>query len=180
MLYTTTYSHESLGKITIACSDEGIVGLWLDGQRYFKYGIDEALETNPTHPLLQRTTKWLDDYFSNKKPDASELPLEPRGSRFAKDVWGELVKIGYGELSTYGNIAKKVATKNNKSTWSARATGGAVGHNPISIIVPCHRVIGANGNLTGYGGGIKRKIWLLEHEGVDVSKLIVPTKGTAI
>lgn len=108
------------------------------------------------------------------------MPLAPVGSEFRQNVWTILCEIPYGEVTTYGDIAKKMAAKMGKAAMSSQAVGGAVGHNPISIIIPCHRVVGANGSLTGYAGGIKTKIKLLELEGVDMSRLFVPTRGTAL
>ena len=111
----------------------------------------------------------MDRYFKGEKPQIFELDVEPSGSDFAKNVWKLLCEIPYGEVTTYGKIAKKVAKIMNKNTMSAQAVGGAVGHNPISIIIPCHRVIGSNGSLTGYAGGIDKKIFLLKHEGVSLN-----------
>lgn len=121
-----------------------------------------------------KTKKWLDRYFKGEKPQIAELDLAPIGSDFAQNVWKILCDIPYGQITTYGNIAKKVAEIMNKNTMSAQAVGGAVGHNPISIIIPCHRVVGTNGNLTGYAGGIDKKIFLLKHEQVDMRKLFIP------
>ena len=122
----------------------------------------------------------LDRYFAGEKPEISELPLAPIGGEFRQAVWKILCEIPYGQVTTYGEIAKKIAAQRNRKTMSAQAVGGAVGHNPISIIIPCHRVVGSNGSLTGYAGGIDLKIKLLEHEGVDLSKFFVPKKGTAL
>ena len=108
-----------------------------------------------------------------------ERGLSPQ-SFFRQGVWEILCQIPYGQLTTYGDIAKKIAEKMNRETMSAQAVGGAVGHNPISIIIPCHRVVGAAGSLTGYAGGIDKKIWLLKHEGVDMEGLFIPEKGTAL
>ena len=112
-------------------------------------------------------------------PLPSELPLRPNGGDFRQAVWKILCGIPYGEVTTYGAIAKKIAAQSGRP-MSAQAVGGAVAHNPISIIIPCHRVVGANGSLTGYAGGIAAKIRLLEHEGVDVSRFFTPKKGTAL
>jgi methylated-DNA-[protein]-cysteine S-methyltransferase len=131
-------------------------------------------------PVLQEGVAWLDDYFAGKKPKLSRLSLAPTGSEFQQQVWRILTEIPYGELTTYGKIAKEVAQRMGKARMSAQAVGGAVGHNPISIIIPCHRVVGANGSLTGYGGGMEKKIKLLEHEEVDMTGLFVPKKGTAL
>ena len=110
----------------------------------------------------------------------SQLPLGPVGGAFRQEVWKLLCEIPYGQVTTYGEIAKKMAAKANRPSMSSQAVGGAVGHNPISIIIPCHRVVGATGSLTGYAGGISKKLWLLEHEGVDVSRLSIPKRGTAL
>ncbi|MDR3355351.1 MAG: methylated-DNA--[protein]-cysteine S-methyltransferase, partial [Synergistaceae bacterium] len=125
-------------------------------------------------------TDWLERYFAGKKPSASELPLAPIGGTFRQEVWGILRAIPHGKVVTYGGIAKMLAEKEGKASISAQAVGGAVGHNPIGIIIPCHRVVGANGSLTGYAGGIAAKARLLEHEGVDMSRLFIPQKGTAL
>lgn len=127
-----------------------------------------------------RQKKWLDRYFNGEKPKISEIDLSPKGSEFAKKVWEILCKIPYGEVTTYGEIAKKIAKTMNKDKMSAQAVGGAVGHNPISIIIPCHRVVGSNGSLTGYAGGIDKKISLLKHEGVDMTNLYVPIKNISL
>jgi methylated-DNA-[protein]-cysteine S-methyltransferase len=131
-------------------------------------------------PLFVKAKDWLDSYFTGKKPDPSELPLAPVGGTFRQGVWSILRSIPYGEVTTYGDIAMRMAAKLGKTTMSAQAVGGAVGHNPISIIVPCHRVVGSNGSLTGYAGGIAIKVRLLEHEGVEMNALFVPKKGTAL
>ena len=114
------------------------------------------------------------------RPAISELPLAPAGSEFRQEVWKLLCEIPYGEVTTYGDIAKKIAARRGKSTMSSQAVGGAVGHNPISVIIPCHRVVGTNGSLTGYAGGLQRKIQLLTLEGADMTRLFIPTKGTAL
>ena len=131
-------------------------------------------------PVFDRTKDWLDRYFDGEKPVADELPLAPVGRKFRHEVWRILCEIPYGEVITYGDIAKKMAAKMGRTSMSGQAIGGAVGHNPVSIIIPCHRVVGANGSLTGYAGGIPAKIKLLELEGVDMSRLFVPKRGTAL
>lgn len=125
--------------------------------------IQEADSYN--QPLTQAVT-WLDAYFAGEKPSSKDLPINPKGTAFQKLVWNELLKIPYGKTTTYGQIAAKLAQQLGKPRMSAQAVGGAVGRNPISIIVPCHRVLGANGALTGYAGGVERKKWLLAHEGM--------------
>ena len=113
--------------------------------------------------LFEVTIMWLDQYFSGKKPIVTP-PIELEGTEFRKSVWSKLQTITYGETTTYGDIGKKIAQQQGKEKFSAQAVGGAVGHNPISIIVPCHRVIGSNGQLTGYAGGIERKKYMLDLE----------------
>ena len=120
---------------------------------------------------LRKAKAWLDDYFAGKKPELTRLKLAPKGSEFAMAVWKVLREIPYGDTTTYGEIAKKIAEQKGLKRMSAQAVGGAVGHNPISIIVPCHRVVGSNGSLTGYAGGIELKAKLLAHEEVDINKL---------
>ncbi|MBD5551687.1 MAG: methylated-DNA--[protein]-cysteine S-methyltransferase [Lachnospiraceae bacterium] len=170
MCYQINY-RSPIGNMTIVCDrqKEHIIGLWIEGQKYFQATLSEEPAPGEDVPVLQRAVNWLDAYFAGKKPAVSELPLKPEGSRFRKDVWKILCEIPYGSVTTYGEIAKKMAAKMGRETMSAQAVGGAVGHNPISVIIPCHRVVGTNGSLTGYAGGIDKKIKLLKHEGVDVS-----------
>ena len=181
MYYSTTYP-SPVGEITLACDGDGknIAGLWITGQKYFGDTIPEAMAERGGIPIFDAAKKWLDKYFAGENPAISALPLAPNGGEFRQGVWNILCEIPYGEVVTYGSIAKKMAAKMDKKTMSGQAVGGAVGHNPISIIIPCHRVVGANGSLTGYGGGIKIKIKLLELEGVDMSRFFVPKKGTAL
>jgi methylated-DNA-[protein]-cysteine S-methyltransferase len=130
--------------------------------------------------VFRETRSWLDGYFAGKKPSAFALPPAPFGSAFRQEVWRILRAIPYGEILTYGGIAKMAAEKMGRARMSAQAVGGAVGHNPISIIIPCHRVVGANGSLTGYAGGLETKLRLLELEGVATSSLFIPKNGTAL
>jgi len=169
-----------VGTITLACDSENLVGLWLEGQKYYGDSIPEEMIENDEMPLFDVAKKWLDRYFAGEKPSISELPLAHIGGEFRQGVWGILCEIPYGEVITYGDIAKKMAVKMNKKSMSSQAVGGAVGHNPISIIIPGHRVVGSNGSLTGYAGGVNTKVKLLELEGVDMSRLFVPTKVTAL
>jgi len=162
MYYETTYK-SPIGNIILACDGEHLVGLWNEGQKYFKSGIKDMVKKED-FPVFDKTKQWLDKYFAGKEPAISELPLAPGGSEFRKQVWELLCEIPYGETTTYGDIAKKMAIKMNRESMSGQAVGGAVGHNPISIIIPCHRVVGADGSMTGYAGGIDKKIKLLEHE----------------
>lgn len=166
------------GPITLAAGEDGLKGLWFDGQRYFAGTLDAPMEPGE-NPHLAAACTWLDEYFAGGNPDISRLTLAPIGSEFRQVVWQLLREIPLGQVSTYGELAAEAAKRMGKAQGSARAVGGAVGHNPISIIVPCHRVIGAGGNLTGFGGGIARKLQLLEHEGVDCSGFYVPEHSTA-
>jgi len=178
MYYSTKYI-SPLGKIIIVCDGENLNGLWFERQKYF-YGTlkEKPIEKDDIH-IFKITKQWLDSYFAKEKPNINELPIVLKDSEFRHSVWQILEQIPYGETITYGEISKKVAQNKGIKKMSAQAVGGAVAHNPISIIIPCHRVIGANGNLTGYAGGINIKIKLLEHEGVDISKLFIPKKTTA-
>ena len=155
MTYTYNYSSPE-GEILLAANDNGLTGLWFYGAKYFAAGLEDE-RTEKLTPVLRQTLRWLDTYFSGSEPDFMP-PLELHGSDFRRRVWAELEKIPYGETVTYGEIAKKLGVK------SAQAVGGAVGHNPVSIIVPCHRVLGADGSLTGYAGGTDKKARLLELE----------------
>ena len=179
MYYSTIYQ-SPVGVITLVCHDDNLVGLFTDGQKYDGDTIPEAMIENDDIPVFEIVKKWLDRYFAGEKPDIAELPLAPFGGAFRQSVWKILREIPYGEVITYGDIAKKIAAQTGKEKMSSRAVGGAVGHNPISIIIPCHRVVGANGNLTGFAGGIQMKVKLLELEGVDMSKFYIPKKGTAL
>ena len=181
MYYSTTYP-TPIKQITLACDDDGknIVGLWTEGQKYHGDTIPEAMIRRDDMPIFDDAKKWLNRYFSGEKPEISELPLAPIGGAFRQLVWQILCEIPYGTVITYGDIAKKIAVKMGKESMSSQAVGGAVGHNPISIIIPCHRVVGSNGSLTGFSGGIQMKAKLLELEGVDMSRLFIPKKGTAL
>lgn len=179
MYYSTTYP-SPVGLLTLACDGDNLVGLWMEGQKYHGGSIPEAMTEKDDMPVFETAKKWLDRYFAGEKPAVSELPLAPIGSEFRREVWRILCEIPYGEVITYGDIAKKMAAKTDKDSMSSQAVGGAVGHNPISIIIPCHRVVGSNGRLTGYAGGIATKTKLLELEGVDLTSLFVPQRDTAI
>ena len=176
----TTYYNSPVGKILLASKNNKLIGLWIEGQKYYLGKLKEEIQEKEDEEILVKTRKWLDKYFKGENPNIAELDLEPIGSDFAKSVWKLLCEIPYGQVTTYGEIAKKIAKKMNKDKMSAQAVGGAVGHNPISIIIPCHRVIGTNENLTGYAGGIDKKIKLLNIENVDISKFYIPAKGTAL
>lgn len=162
--YTSVYSSE-LGDILLAADEIGLTGLWFFGQSYFADTLPAEQIAQET-PILAQAREWLDEYFSGKEPDFTPT-LHPMGSPFRQAVWKLLLQIPYGQTTTYGDLAKQIEERTGKK-MSAQAIGGAVGHNPISIIIPCHRVLGANGRATGYAGGIDKKIALLHLEGVAV------------
>ena len=168
-----TYYDSILGKLTIAGDGENIIGLWIEGQKYFADTIkNENIIKKDDISIFIKTKEWLDRYFRGERPNIKELKLSPKGSEFRQNVWKILCKIPYGQTITYGKIAKEIAKLMNKNSMSAQAIGNAVGHNPISIIIPCHRVVGTNGGLTGYAGGIDKKRELLELENADVKDIL--------
>ena len=157
------YHYESpLGGMTMASDGEHLTGLWFDGQKYFGATLGDAPKET-TLPVFEQTARWLDLYFSGEAPDFTP-PLSTDATPFRRAVWDILLTIPYGQTITYGDIAKTLAKTHGKAAMSAQAVGGAVGHNPISLIIPCHRVIGADGSLTGYAGGVEKKAKLLELE----------------
>lgn len=173
-MYSICHYNSPLGGITLACDEERLTGLWFDGQKYFGSGIlkddpmPEKAETKKP-PVLEQTVKWLDIYFSGQEPDFTP-PLHLIGSEFRLSVWKMLLEIPYGQTTTYKELAGRIAEQRGIKGMSAQAVGGAVGHNPISIIVPCHRVLGTDGSLTGYAGGIDKKISLLTLEKAAFTK----------
>lgn len=173
MSYQTTYA-SPVGLLTLASDGDNLNGLWLENQKHFAENFPEVWVADAHLPVFEATKKWLDDYFSGQQPAITHLPLAPIGSEFRQAVWRLLQEIPYGQVMTYGEIAKKIAAEMGRKTMSSQAVGGAVGHNPISIIIPCHRVIGSDGNLTGYAGGIENKIKLLTLETVEMTNLYVP------
>lgn len=180
MYYSREYK-SPLGRITLVCDDNKrhIVGLWLEGQKYYMDGLD-ASQVIPSKSeksggvsehkmdILDKANHWLDRYFAGQNPPIGDLNLRPEGTAFRQEVWSILMNIPYGQVTSYTSIARQVAKNLGRESMSAQAVGGAVGHNPISIIIPCHRVLGRHGDLTGYAGGLDKKIWLLDHEGVSV------------
>ena len=164
MIYISTYL-SPLGNSLLAADDIGLTGLWFEGQKYFANTLPDTRIVQETK-ILTEAKKWLDIYFSGEEPKFTP-PLHPAGTAFRQAVWKILLQIPYGQTVTYGEIAQQLAAEQGISTMSAQAVGGAVGHNKISIIIPCHRVIGADGSLTGYAGGIDKKIALLRLEGTD-------------
>lgn len=164
-----TIEHNSPeGRIVIASDGSHITGLWFAGQKYFGANLLKPALDGSGLPVLNDATKWLDSYWQGARPSPAALPLRPRGTDFQRKVWRLLLDIPYGSCITYGELAKRYAAQQGLVSMSAQAIGNAVGRNPISIIIPCHRVIGANGNLTGYAGGIPRKSALLRMEGVNL------------
>ncbi len=167
-----TNCQSPLGNILLAADDAGLTGLWFEKQKYFAQSLDKNHEEKDL-PIFDMTKKWLSVYFSGKEPDF-RIPLHLTGTDFQKEVWELLYAIPYGQTTAYKDIAKKLAQQRGLSHMSAQAVGSAVSRNKISIIVPCHRVIGANGNLTGYAGGIDKKIKLLKLEGAFRKEFFYP------
>jgi methylated-DNA-[protein]-cysteine S-methyltransferase len=175
MFYSSTCP-SPVGELTMASDGQNLIGLWIAGQKYFWGALQEKPLKNDSLDVFKVVKIWLEEYFAGKNPDPSGLPLSPLSgiarkgsSEFRLGVWSILRTIPYGKVTTYGAIAKKMAAKMGKPSMSAQAVGGAVGHNPISIIIPCHRVLGAGGSLTGYAAGIATKARLLRLEGVSIS-----------
>ncbi len=168
-----------LGTILLASEDDSLIGLWFEGQRYLDRTRPAGLEARGEAPVLREAALWLDDYFAGRRPDPDRLPLAPIGSSFRRLVWRLLREIPYGETTTYGALAKETARRLGRETMSAQAVGGAVAHNPLSILIPCHRVVGADGSLTGYAGGLERKRALLALEGVDPGRFHDPKRRDA-
>ena len=177
MIYTYKYK-SPLGRILLAADEVGITGLWFEGQKYFGNTLPDKHIPQETE-ILTEAKKWLDVYFSGREPDFLP-PLHPIGSPFRRAVWDLLLQIPYGQTTTYGALARQLAAQQGRAAMSAQAVGGAVGHNEISILIPCHRVVGTNGSLTGYAGGVDKKERLLTLEGVDMRDLFRPAKGTAL
>lgn len=173
------YHYDSpLGGITLASDGEALTGLWFDGQKYFADCLDKEYEIADL-PIFGDAKRWLDIYFSGSEPDFTPA-LNMKTTPFRKAVWEVMLSIPYGKTMTYGEIAAEIAHRRGLESMSAQAVGGAVGHNSISLIIPCHRVVGTNGSLTGYAGGLDRKTVLLKLEGIDMTKLFRPEKGTAL
>ena len=177
MQYTTTYQ-SPLGEILLAADEIGLTGLWFEGEKYYALALDPEHEEKEV-PVFSEVKRWLNIYFSGQEPDFMP-PLHMIGSPFQMEVWALLRKIPYGQTTTYGEFARQIAKQRGLPRMSAQAVGGAVGHNELSILVPCHRVVGTSGSLTGYAGGVDKKHFLLTLEGVDMTALTIPTKGTAL
>ena len=177
MDYTHHYD-SPLGGITLASDGRALTGLWFDGQKYFGSTLSEEREERRIG-VFEQAEEWLDIYLGGRNPGFTP-PLLLRATDFRRIVWELLLEIPYGQTATYGEIARKAAARMGKANMSAQAVGGAVGRNPISLIIPCHRVVGAGGSLTGYAGGLNKKARLLAMEGADMSGLSIPKKGAAI
>lgn len=166
-LVLTAHYDSPLGRITMASDGESLIGLWFDGQKHFGLlghgSAPRGTWADGTCPVLDETREWLDLYFSGQRPSFTPR-LHLLGTPFRQAVWQQLLHIPYGQTTTYGTLANRVALNQRPTSMAARAVGGAVGHNPIAIIVPCHRVVGSNGSLTGYASGTERKLWLLRME----------------
>ena len=152
-MYSARYD-SPVGTLLLTCTDSGLTGV---------YWNRELPEQQDDHPVLTAAKQWLDRYFRGEAPE-TDLPLCPEGTAFRRQVWQLLLQIPWGESRSYGSLAREMAALTGKERMSAQAIGQAVGSNPLSIIIPCHRVVGAKGQLTGYAGGIDKKIWLLDHE----------------
>ncbi|MBS6475011.1 MAG: methylated-DNA--[protein]-cysteine S-methyltransferase [Clostridiales bacterium] len=177
MVYTYHYD-SPLGGITLSSNGTELTGLWFDGQKHFGDTLPKEYEEKNL-PVFEQSSHWLDTYLSGKAPDFTP-PLCMLTTPFRKAVWKIMLTIPFGETMTYGEIADRIAKQKGLSKMSAQAVGGAVGHNSISLIIPCHRVVGTNGSLTGYSGGIEKKVQLLTLEKADISSFFVPKKGTAL
>lgn len=177
MQYISHY-RSPIGNMLLAADEIGVTGLWFEGQKYFALYLDKKHEEKEV-PIFEKVKQWLDIYFLGKAPDFI-VPLHFTGTDFQNEVWKILCTIPYGQTMTYGEIAKQIAAKKGLPHMSAQAVGGAVGHNQISILVPCHRVVGTNGSLTGYAGGMEKKVELLKIENMDMKQFFIPKKGTAL
>lgn len=162
MTYVTTYS-SPLGELVLASDGAALTGLWFQGQKYFGSTLIEPVSQQEVPPF-DEVRRWLDDYFAGKEPNFTPA-LRCDGTPFQMVVWAALRDIPYGTTVTYGQLSRRIAERMGRDRMAAQAVGGAVGHNPISLIIPCHRVVGANGSLTGYAGGLERKHRLLLLEG---------------
>ncbi len=174
-----SYYESPIGKLMLISDGDKLLCLKGVNHRYYDSFADGEVE-NDSLDVFVMTKNWLDKYFNGDKPSIGDVSFVLSGTSFQMEVWDILCSIPYGEVITYNDIAKKIAAKRRLKRMSSQAVGGAVGHNPLSIIVPCHRVVGSNNSLVGYGGGISMKVKLLELEGVDINKYTIPKKGTAL
>lgn len=179
MEYKSIYK-SPVGIIILTSDGICLTGLWFNTSRFLNLREINNNQINDELKIFEITKLWLDRYFAGEKPNLNEVPIRLVGSDFSMLVWNILKTIPYGKTITYGEIATIIMKQTNIKRMSAQAVGYAVGHNPISIIIPCHRVVGCKGNLTGYGGGLDIKIKLLQHEMVDVSTFYKPKNGNAL
>ena len=177
MNYTHPYP-SPLGNITLASNGEQLTGLWFDGQKYFGSTLTYE-STQKNLPIFDQAGHWLDIYFSGISPDFTP-PFSLKATPFCKTVWSILRTVPYGQTITYGEVSRQIARQKGIPAMSPQAVGNAVARNPISLVIPCHRVIGSNGSLTGYAGGIDKKVKLLSLEKADMANFFIPTKGTAL
>lgn len=177
IIYTYQYN-SPLGKIKLSSNGTELIGLLFDGQKHFADVHSEKYEEKSL-PVFEQTVRWLDIYFRGKSPDFTP-PIKMETTPFRKAVWEIILAIPFGQTMTYGEIADIIAKRTGLPKMSAQAVGGAVGHNSILLIIPCHRVVGTNGSLTGYAGGIDKKVQLLKMENTDMSTFFVPKRGSAL
>ena len=170
MDFTARYQ-SPLGGIVLASDGEALTGLWFERQKYFATTLSANASENPDLPVFRQTRLWLDRYFGGEIPDFTPR-LNISSSDFRKQVWQKLLEIPYGHTSTYGEIARAIARENGLERMSAQAVGNAVGHNPIALIIPCHRVLGSDGTLTGYAAGTDKKAFLLDLEKSTLTKVV--------
>ncbi|MDR2141317.1 MAG: methylated-DNA--[protein]-cysteine S-methyltransferase [Deltaproteobacteria bacterium] len=174
MILTLDYP-SPIGRLTLAAKGESLIGLWIEGQKY--HGAAALGGQKGESPILVATRAWLERYFAGERPAVEGLTLAPEGTQFRRAVWAQLREIPYGSVISYSELARRLAGGKRGVKTSARAVGGAVGRNPISILIPCHRVVGANGDLTGYAGGLGVKARLLQLEGLEVSGQALPKEA---
>ena len=163
-----TYYDTPIGRLLLAGTEHGLSGIWFEGQKYYAASLPNDRVRRDDISILKETKDWLDLYFAHERPDPKMLSFDLSGTPFRREVWDLLLDIPYGETTSYGTIADTITKRREDRKTSARAVGGAVGHNPVSIIIPCHRVMGHDGSLTGFAGGVDKKLWLLRHEGVTL------------
>lgn len=179
MTYFTECPTDLVGMLTLTSDGTSLTGCWFENDKHLGYGIGDSVGRSDDLPIFDQARSWLSRYLAGEAPDPRELPLGAYATPFQALVREAMLDIPYGETTTYGAIARHIEGETGRRQ-SARAVGGAVGRNPLCVIVPCHRVVGSDGSLTGFGGGIERKVRLLQHEGALRDTFWVPRKGTAL